>query len=296
MGLPPFACIILAGGLKSSRDPWRLPLSGPPLSDCFLGGNNFRTNHMSEATRFDEDVGTAVVLIRNGHSREAIPILDRVIESDPDHCRALRERGLAKKFCGDHAAAIADFSTVIRRHPNDPEAYVDRADTRARGGDLQGAIEDYSAAISSNSRYSFAYLHRGRLRVVSGDLPGAISDFTATMANDRMGPLSGLLNRGPAKHRLGDLAGAIDDLTEAMRLERGGPIFAPLFRGRVWLDAGNYEAAIADFTAAIEAFPELTNAYRHRADAKALAGDREGAETDLSTYTRLGGRDLPAYE
>lgn len=116
------------------------------------------------------------------------------------------------------------------------------------------------------------------------------------MLNSSTGPLSGLLNRGPAKHLLGDLAGAIEDLTEAMRLECGQPIFAPLFRGRVMLDLGNYEAAIADFTAAIKAFPGLTNAYRHRAEAKALAGDREGAEIDMCSYDRLGGCDLPAYE
>ena len=76
----------------------------------------------------------------------------------------------------------------------------------------------------------------------------------------------------------------------------GRPIYAPLFRGRVRLDVGDYQGAIADFTAAIEAFPALTNAYRHRAEARALAGDRKQAEEDLRSYERLGARDLPAYE
>jgi tetratricopeptide (TPR) repeat protein len=251
---------------------------------------------VSEPVPNREVFKTAVALIRKGHSREAIPILDCLIESDSSDCLALRERGLAKKFCGDHAGAIADFSVVIHRQPNNPERYADRADARRRAGDLQGAIEDYSAAISLNPQHTFAYLQRGRIKVECGDLSSAIADFTADMMNSKMGPLSGLLNRGQAKHRFGDLAGAIDDLTEAMRLEHGQPIFAPLFRGRVMLDLGNYEAAIADFTAAIEAFPGLTNAYRHRAEAKALAGDRAGAEIDMRAYDRLGGRDLPAYE
>ena len=251
---------------------------------------------MSEATPFREDFRKAVVLIRKGQPQQTIPILDRLIESDSSRCLALRERGLAKKFCGDHAGAIADFSAVILQEPTNPQGYTDRADARKLAGDLHGAIEDYSAAISLNPQHEFAYLQRGRLSAESGDLSGTISDFTAAMVNDTMGPLSGLLNRGRAKHRLGDLAGAGDDLTEAMRLERGLRVYAPLFRGRVRLDAGDYEGAIADLTAAIEAYPRLTNAYRHRAEAKALAGDQDGAETDMSSYDALGGRDLPAYE
>lgn len=251
---------------------------------------------MSEDTPFREDLARAMTLIRKGHPQQAIPILDHLIESDSSLWLALRERGLAKSFCGDHAGAIADFSAFIFQQPTNPEGYTGRAAARKRAGDLEGAVEDYSAAISHNPQHTFAYLQRGRMRAQFGDLYGAVADFSAHMVNSTRGPLSGLLNRGRAKHRLGHLPGALDDLTEALRLEVGRPVFAPLFRGRVRLDAGDYEGAIADFTAAIEAFPQLTNAYRHRAEAKVLAGDREGAEGDLRSYNRLGGRDLPAYE
>lgn len=124
---------------------------------------------------------------------------------------------------------------------------------------------------------------------------GAVADFTADIKRPGADPLSGLLNRGPVRHSLGDVQGAIADLTEAMRLELPPPVFAPLFRGRVFLAAGDYPGAIADFTAAIQAFPGLTNAYRRRAEAKALAGDPAGAEEDRRSYDRFGGRDLPAY-
>ncbi|HSQ56859.1 MAG TPA: hypothetical protein VLM40_14045, partial [Gemmata sp.] len=73
-------------------------------------------------------------------------------------------------------------------------------------------------------------------------------------------------------------------------------VYAPLFRARVKLSAGDYEGAIADFTAAIEAFPQLTNAFRQRAETKSLAGDQHGAEDDMRIYRELGGQDLPAYE
>ena len=61
------------------------------------------------------------------------------------------------------------------------------------------------------------------------------------------------------------------------------------------LAAGDCEGAISDFTLALETFPQLTNAYRHRAEAKARLGDKQGANDDLRIYDQLGGRDLPAY-
>jgi tetratricopeptide (TPR) repeat protein len=258
--------------------------------------NAYNFRQMSGPAPSNEELQTAVAMIRDGRSLNAIPILDGLIEFDSSNCLALRERGVAKKFCGDHAGAITDFTEVIRQQPANPEGYTDRADARRRAGDLHGALEDYSAAISLDPKHAFAYLARGRVRVECGDFCGAMTDFTADMVNSNMGQLSGLLNRGRVKHRLGDLAGAVSDLTEAMHLEKGQAIFAPLFRGRVRLEMGNYEAAIADFTASIEAFPGLTNAYRLRAEAKTRAGDQEAAELDLATYYRLGGRDLPAYE
>ena len=130
---------------------------------------------------------------------------------------ALRERGFAKSFRGDHPGAIADFTAFILQQPADPDGYARRA-AAERAGDLQGAIEDYSAAISRNPMHCYAFLQRGRMRAASGDWL-AVSDFTADMERSDTGPLSGLLNRGRAKHRLGDFTGAIDDLSEALRLE-----------------------------------------------------------------------------
>jgi tetratricopeptide (TPR) repeat protein len=250
---------------------------------------------MSETHSLRDDLGKAIGLVRNGRASLAIPLLNGVIESDPNCALALRWRGLAQSFRDDHAKAFADFSAVISIQPTNPDAYVDRASARQRAGDLHGAIEDYSAAIAVNPQHSVALFQRGRMNAACGNWSEAIADFTADMSYSKMGPLSGLLNRGRAKHRLGDLAGAIEDLSEAMRLECQ-PIFAPLFRGRVRLDAGDYLGAIADFTAAIGAFPRLTNAYRHRAEAKAFIGDSKGSAEDLRKFEELGGRDLPAYE
>ncbi|HEY4328125.1 MAG TPA: tetratricopeptide repeat protein [Phycisphaerae bacterium] len=250
---------------------------------------------MSNESLSKKKLAEASFLIRNGRPVEAIPILDVIVDADPTCSWAVEERGRAKQFSGDLEGSIADFTRMIAQWPTNPKGLTCRADVRGQAGDLRGAIDDYSSAIELNPKHPFAFLQRGRLRAELGEHIAAISDFTADMDVSPNGRLSGLLNRGRTKYVAGDLSGAITDLTEAIALEGDRPIFSALFRGRAKFAAKEFNGAIADFSAVIEAFPQLTNAYRHRAEARALSGDKQGAADDQSRYEQLGGRDLPAY-
>ncbi len=238
----------------------------------------------------------ASFLIRNGRPGEAIPILDGLLEIDPNFLFLWDERVRAKAFSGDHVGAFSDSTMRIQRAPEDPESYTCRAFyVFGRVNDLRSAIEDYSSAIYLNPEHPTAFLQRGILRVRLGDLADAISDFSSDIRFSKSGALSGLLNRGKTRYLLGDLPNAIADLTHAFSLEIEPAIYAPLFRGHALLAAGDYHGAIDDFTAAILAYSGLTNAYRCRAEARRLIGDTVGASNDLAEYQRLGGQDLPAY-
>jgi tetratricopeptide (TPR) repeat protein len=227
-------------------------------------------------------------MTRQGQAREALPLLDEFLAANPDHRKAWDERGHARLFTGDYVGAIADFDEMIRRWPTNPAGYCHRARVR-------GAIADYTTALAVDPNHPYAVFQRGRIKAQAGDLVGAIADFTVDMARNKMGPVSGLLNRGRALHRLGDLAGALADFTEAMRHSCGPPIYAALGRARVKLTAGDYTGAIADFTLVIESYDRLPNAYRERAETRALLGDQVGADAGLAKYQELGGKDLPAY-
>jgi tetratricopeptide (TPR) repeat protein len=250
---------------------------------------------MSHENQFRKELAEASFLIRHGRSVDAIPILDAIVNADPAFAWALEERGRAKLFSGDCKGSIADFTRMIAQWPTNPKGYTCRANARALAGDTHGAIDDYSSAIAINPKHPFAFLQRGRLRKKLGDYGEALTDFTADMDFSSCGRLSGLLNRGTTKCLAGDLSGAISDLTEAIAVEGARPIFGPLFRGRAKLAAGEFDGAIADFSAAIEAFPQLTNAYRHRAEARTSIGDKQGAADDQARYEQLGGQDLAAY-
>ena len=68
---------------------------------------------MPDAARPPDDLRAAIALTRGGHPEQAIPLLDRLIESDPSCALALRERGYAKSFCGDAARFICDQGTQL---------------------------------------------------------------------------------------------------------------------------------------------------------------------------------------
>src|SRR5262245_75852 len=99
---------------------------------------------MAETAHIPDDLATAISLIREGRSVQAIPLLDRLLEYDPGNRRALQERGFAKSISGDHAGAIQDFTEVFRLDPTRTDGLTSRADARARAGDQPGAISDYS--------------------------------------------------------------------------------------------------------------------------------------------------------
>lgn len=260
-------------------------------ADAAFANRNFMklSNHQENRLR------EAGALIRSGRPADALPILDDLLANAPTHVWALAERGRAKTNTGDHHGALADFTTIIGIEPNVPKSYTLRAMARERAGDSAGAIDDYNAAIVIDPRHAFAYLSRGRIQIQFGNLEAALSDFTATIRYDKMGPLSGLLNRGKTKHLMGDFPGAIEDLTAALHLEGGPAIFSPLYRGQSRKCAGDLNGALADFTDAIQAYPQLTNAYRHRAEIRHILGDVTGEENDRREYEKLGGADLPAY-
>ena len=115
------------------------------------------------------------------------------------------------------------------------------------------------------------------------------------MHDPQMGPGSGLINRGTTHYLLGDFDAAIEDFTSALNLKPFVCLSSALYRGIARKSVQDYAGAIADFTLVIKGYSGLSNAYRHRADARRLSGDVSGADADMLEYNRLGGVDLPAY-
>jgi serine/threonine protein kinase/tetratricopeptide (TPR) repeat protein len=142
--------------------------------------------------------------------REAIELLEPVLQDEPNHfwasfllgmcndglgrnqqsincyttCVALTprfsapyiNRGLAYLRAKQFAKAKADFDVVLRLLPTRAETYLDRALARDALGDHRGAIDDLNLALKHHLGATRVYFLRSRIREVIGDKKGARSD------------------------------------------------------------------------------------------------------------------------
>jgi len=86
-------------------------------------------------------------LEKKGKYKEAILLLNKAIEKDPNNIYALINRGVDKSILEDYNGAIDDYSKVIEINPDNILAYLNRGKNKKRIKNYQGAIEDFDKAI-----------------------------------------------------------------------------------------------------------------------------------------------------
>jgi len=154
---------------------------------------------------------------------EAVAVLNRALDLDPNSSEAYRCRGMSKREQNDYAGAIVDFTQAVKLDSKDPKAYVGRGIAREKAGDVQGALADYSQGIALDPQYKNAWVFQGTLKLKQKDYLGAISDFDKALQLDPSSQWSAwpYNNRGMAREKLGDVQGARQDYQKALALNPG---------------------------------------------------------------------------
>lgn len=121
---------------------------------------------LEEAAKGNDDAEALVRLARMdmamGEARVALEKLDRILAKDPDHVKALLERGAARMDVGDTTGARADLDRAVELAPRDPVAWNSRGfHLYSRQNMHHEAIADYDRAIKFDPNYSFAFNNRG---------------------------------------------------------------------------------------------------------------------------------------
>ncbi|MDA3910537.1 MAG: hypothetical protein PF448_04175 [Bacteroidales bacterium] len=93
--------------------------------------------------------GEAQKFEKEGKYKEAIPLLDKAIEKDPQNIYALINRGVDKSILEDYKGAIEDYSKIIEIDSANALAYLNRGKNKKRLEDYNGAIEDFEKAIKT---------------------------------------------------------------------------------------------------------------------------------------------------
>ncbi len=87
------------------------------------------------------------ILSEGGWIREAISAYDMVLRLKPDFAEAYYNRGTAKTFIAEYAAAIADFDEAICLKPEFVEAYYNRGLTKSTLNQPKAAEHDLRTAL-----------------------------------------------------------------------------------------------------------------------------------------------------
>ncbi len=144
----------------------------------------------------------------------------------------------------EYPQAISFFSQALKINPNELSDYVNRGLARYKNNDLRGALDDYNYAVELSPRDVVARYNRALLRHYVGDSQGALEDFSAVARKDPNNMVV-RYNLALLKHELGLL-----------------------------------REAIADYDVLLVHFPAFVTGYYQRSEAKALLGDKRGADKD----------------
>ena len=134
-----------------------------------------------------QNLKEGAALIKEGKYKEAIAVLDKVIESlkgkmlfqtkDKNLASAYAARGVANYLIGYLNAALNDFDEAVRKDPDSVDAYFGRSLTHLNLGDADLAFADAKKVISLNSEVAEAYCVRGSVFLRMRVDPMAENDF-----------------------------------------------------------------------------------------------------------------------
>lgn len=209
-----------------------------------------------------------------GRSQEAVEILDRAMELDPNQrAVALSAKGLVLGNQGDFRGAVESFDASLAHRP--------RSDDRFRCTTL---------------------IRRGAFHLTMGRLPAATNDFVEADVLSRSGEMNVLAfmarqNLGWVRYLRGDLPGALAAMEGAQSVQADKPLGYPaLHRARVLMAAGLIaesrefaEQAVSEF-AAQRSPAEMVDGLLISCELELIAGDPTSAASHAAAAVSLSRR------
>ncbi|MFC4136149.1 tetratricopeptide repeat protein [Hamadaea flava] len=247
--------------------------------------------------------GIALLDSRDGRAAEALELVTSGLaklaavlgpeERRQDRARLLHNRAQVHLALGDPAQALADLNAVIAFDPDNCEYYADRAALHRAAGRTSAAFDDYATAIRLGPHLPEAYYNRATLHEETGRSGPAREDLRRVLAID-----PGHLD---ARVALANLDLARGDLTAAEQCVRSAPperahepaLLCTL--GLIRSERGALDEADDLLTQALDADPDLAEAWTNRAAVRFERGDAAAAVADLDRAVALSAAVEPRY-
>jgi tetratricopeptide (TPR) repeat protein len=253
------------------------------------------SNKQSEPVLLSTDAAELATVDKLNETKQfqkAIPLLNKMLERDPQLNEAFQARGKAYLGLHMYRQAADDFSTALSVNPRLTRSLLDRAacfyylaeydksqidyDNILAGAPenvaaLLGrgmckdklnkskeALTDLESAVKIRPKYAEAYDELGTAYLAQNHIERSLDAYSKSV---EINPKSAqtFFNRGNVYCKDNQNARAIADYTMAISLEPNRPEFLNN-RGYIFLQEGSFEKAIADFTAAVLLDPEYERA------------------------------------
>jgi tetratricopeptide (TPR) repeat protein len=198
-----------------------------------------------------------------GRFRDALPLLVRFTDRQPNHFRAWLAAGMCHYALGQYVDAAAAFGVCVALRPDFPFAHLNRglADLKLRR--FVEAERDLTRALELKPDWPIALRNRGLARTGLRKFAAAEADFTAALAVPGE-PTRLHFLRAEARAGRGVALRAAGDWLIGMTRE---PADATSYgaRGKRWMDAKAWDLALADFDAALRLQPAMWEALLDKA-------------------------------
>jgi tetratricopeptide (TPR) repeat protein len=191
---------------------------------------------------------------------EAIKLLDRALQQQPDLADDYLERGKSKYYLNKNKAAIEDFDRALQHKSNFAEAYLARGKAKYSLDEDKAAIEDFDLALKYRPNFADAYLERGKFKYYLDKNKAAIEDFDLALKyNPNL--IDAYIERGRNKSILKQYTSAIEDFDRAIAINPKS-IGAYAWRGTVYrIYLKQKERGNRDFDLALKIEPKSSGNY-----------------------------------
>lgn len=201
---------------------------------------------------------------------------------------------VSRKDLAELSEAMDVLDKLIQKNPEEAHYYSARANVRASQGDLPGAIEDATQAIEvSGQSNTMTFVNRGTFRMATGDAEGAIRDFVKATHLDPQN-YAAYTSLAAAHNRRQEYDRAIAVCNSVLEVDPEDPAHY-VQRGVAYRFKEEWDQAIADFTKALDLQPGHLAALGSRGFVYYLKGDHPAAVQDFDAVIRLRPDDAMAH-
>lgn len=243
-----------------------------------------------EAIRIDSMVADfrvlyADLLYATGKVDSAAKEIETAIRIDPKNVNALVKMGELKYYLQDYVAMFKYLDEALMINKNIAKVYFIKGMAFKEQDRKDLAISSFQTTVEQDPDYYHAYIQLGILYGEQGN-PLALDYYrNAIEVNPNM--VEGYYNMGYFLQQEGRLEDAIRVYNDLLRVHPdNGPALHNIGYIYLFLE-NNPEAALPWFSKAIQADPEMVNAYFHRGLCYEKLGNKSAAKTDFENALKL---------